>query len=88
MDEGRVGQGVGRERGRDADASSGPPTGLSSRWRCRQGSHTESVSAGLESITVPPADCLIAAVARRCGLLVCANDQDFERIPGLRRYQP
>ncbi len=36
--------------------------------------------------TVPPADCLIAAVAKRCGLLVCATDPHFELIPDLRRY--
>ena len=41
-----------------------------------------------KGITVPPADCLIAALARRRGLLLCANDPHFERIPDLRRYQP
>lgn len=41
-----------------------------------------------KGVTVPPADCLIAAVARRCRLLVCADDPHFEHIPGLRRYQP
>ena len=33
---------------------------------------------------VPPSDCLIAALAKRCGLAVCATDPHFERIPGLR----
>lgn len=41
-----------------------------------------------KGVTVPPADCLIAAVARRCRLLVCADAPHFEHIPGLRRYQP
>ncbi len=37
-----------------------------------------------KGITVPPSDCLIAALAKRCGLAVCATDPHFERIPGLR----
>ena len=36
-----------------------------------------------KGITVPPTDCLIAAVAKRCGLPVCATDPHFERIPDL-----
>ena len=39
-----------------------------------------------KGITVPPPDCLIAAVARRCGYLVCATDPHFEKIPGLQRF--
>ena len=42
--------------------------------------------AGLrgKGVTVPPSDCLIAAVARRCTFRVCATDPHFSRIPGLR----
>ena len=39
-----------------------------------------------KGIAVPPADCLIAALATRCGLRVCATDPQFERIPHLRLY--
>jgi predicted nucleic acid-binding protein len=39
-------------------------------------------------ITIPPSDCLIAAVAIRRKLLLYANDSDFDGIPGLRRYKP
>ena len=41
--------------------------------------------AGLrwKGVTVPAADCLIAAVARRCGLSVYATDPHFEHIPGI-----
>ena len=39
-----------------------------------------------KGITVPPPDCLIAAVAKRCGYLVCATDPHFEKIPGLRIF--
>jgi predicted nucleic acid-binding protein len=38
--------------------------------------------------TIPPTDCLIAAVALRRKLLLYANDTDFDDIPGLRRYKP
>lgn len=41
-----------------------------------------------KGITVPPADCLIAAVAKRCSIPVCATDPHFEHIPDLRRYHP
>ena len=40
-----------------------------------------------KGITVPPADCVIAAVARRCDLALCATDPHFDEIPGLRRYR-
>lgn len=40
-----------------------------------------------EGVTIPPTDCLIAAVALRRKLLLYANDSDFDHIPGLRRYQ-
>lgn len=39
-------------------------------------------------VTVPPSDCLIAAVAKRAGLQLYAVDPDFDSIPGLRRYTP
>ena len=38
--------------------------------------------------TIPPTDCLVAAVARRRALLLYANDADFDDIPGLSRYKP
>jgi hypothetical protein len=37
-------------------------------------------------ITIPPTDCLVAAVAVRRKLLLYANDSDFDHVPGLRRY--
>ena len=37
-----------------------------------------------QGVTVPPGDCLIAAVAKRCGMPVCATDPHFAEIPGLR----
>ena len=42
--------------------------------------------AGLrwKGVTVPPTDCLIAAVAKRCDLRVCATGPHFSRIPDLR----
>ena len=41
-----------------------------------------------KGITVPPSDCLIAALARRRGLKLYATDPDFDQIPDLRRYVP
>jgi len=41
-----------------------------------------------KGVTIPPTDCLIAAVALRRKLLLYANDADFDDIPGLQRYQP
>lgn len=38
--------------------------------------------------TVSPPDCLIAAVAQRCGFLLFATDPHFAKISDLRRYQP
>jgi predicted nucleic acid-binding protein len=35
-------------------------------------------------IMIPTSDCLVAAVARRCGLQVCASDPHVTHIPGLR----
>jgi hypothetical protein len=35
-------------------------------------------------VTVPPADCLIAAVAKRCDMPIGATDPHFSEIPGLR----
>ena len=42
--------------------------------------------AGLrwKGVTVPPSDCLIAAVAKRRHFRVCATDPHFSFIPGLR----
>ena len=37
-----------------------------------------------KGVTVAPPDCLIAALAKRCGLRLCATDPDFAKIPGLR----
>jgi predicted nucleic acid-binding protein len=39
-------------------------------------------------VTIPAADCLIAALAKRCGLTVCATDPHVALIPDLRRYHP
>lgn len=39
-------------------------------------------------VTIPPTDCLVAAVALRRTLLLYANDTDFDEIPGLKRYRP
>ncbi|MSO52328.1 MAG: VapC toxin family PIN domain ribonuclease [Acidobacterium sp.] len=41
-----------------------------------------------QGVTIPPTDCLMAAIAVRRKLLLYANDSDFDAIPGLRRYQP
>jgi predicted nucleic acid-binding protein len=38
--------------------------------------------------TIGAADCLIAALAKRCGFVVCATDPHFEHIPDLRLYNP
>lgn len=39
-------------------------------------------------VTIPPTDCLVAAVALRRQLLLYANDTDFDEIPDLKRYRP
>lgn len=39
-------------------------------------------------LTVPPSDCLIAALAQRCDMMIYAHDKDFERIPRLNLYFP
>ncbi len=41
-----------------------------------------------QGVSIPPTDCLMAAIAVRRKLLLYANDSDFDAIPGLRRYQP
>ena len=41
-----------------------------------------------KGITVPPADCLIAALAIRKKLTLYSNDSDFDQIPHLQRYKP
>jgi hypothetical protein len=38
--------------------------------------------------TLPPTDCLIAAIALRRKLLLYATDSDFDRVPHLQRYKP
>ncbi|MDA2936869.1 PIN domain nuclease [Acidobacteria bacterium AH-259-A15] len=38
--------------------------------------------------TVPPSDCLIAAVARRCKLKLYAQDEHFNEVSDLMHYQP
>ena len=38
--------------------------------------------------TIGAADCLIAALAKRCGFTVCATDPHFAHIPDLRLYNP
>jgi predicted nucleic acid-binding protein len=40
-----------------------------------------------KGVTVPPSDCLIAAVAKRRGLPLYATDPDFDRIPDLKRHR-
>ena len=37
-----------------------------------------------QGVTVPPADCLIAAVAMRSSLVLCSPDAHFGRMPGLQ----
>ncbi len=39
-----------------------------------------------KGITLPPSDCLIAAVAMRRGLPLYSTDPDFDHITQLRRY--
>ena len=39
-------------------------------------------------ITIPPTDCLIAAIAIRRNLQFFARDSDFDHIRPLRRYSP
>ena len=39
-----------------------------------------------KGLTIPPTDCLIAAVAIRRKLQLLAHDDDFDRIPDLQRY--
>ncbi len=39
-----------------------------------------------KGITVPPSDCLIAAVAKRRGLPLYATDPDFNHVPDLKRH--
>jgi len=39
-----------------------------------------------KGITIPPSDCLIAAVAIRQNLLLYASDTDFDRIPQVQSY--
>jgi predicted nucleic acid-binding protein len=36
-----------------------------------------------QGVTVPPADCVIAAVAIRCGATLCSPDAHFARMTGL-----
>jgi predicted nucleic acid-binding protein len=41
-----------------------------------------------KGVTVPPSDCLIAAIAIRLNLSLYSHDPDFERIPNLNHYTP
>lgn len=41
-----------------------------------------------KGVTIPPSDCLIAAVALRCQLPLFASDRDFRHVPGLELYDP
>lgn len=41
-----------------------------------------------KGITIPPTDCLIAAIAIRRKLAIYSHDSDFDHIPGLQRYKP
>ncbi len=38
-------------------------------------------------ITVPPSDCLIAAVARRCRIPIYASDSHFNKIPQVTLFE-
>jgi predicted nucleic acid-binding protein len=40
-----------------------------------------------KGITVPPSDCLIAAVATRRGFALYATDPDFDHVPDLKRHR-
>jgi predicted nucleic acid-binding protein len=39
-----------------------------------------------KGVTVPTSDCLIAAVAQRCDVAVCATDPHFSSMPGLKLF--
>src|SRR5436190_540022 len=39
-----------------------------------------------KGITIPPSDCLIAALAHRLNVPIYTRDPDFDRIPNLLRY--
>jgi predicted nucleic acid-binding protein len=41
-----------------------------------------------KGVTVPASDCLIAAVARRCGMRIASTDPHFASIPDVRLVQP
>ena len=51
--------------------------------------HAARIFSGLrwKGITIPPTDCLIAALAKRLNLTVYAHDPDFDLIPLLLRYR-
>ena len=40
-----------------------------------------------KGVTVPPSDCLIAAVAKRCELAICAPDPHFRQIPDIQLFE-
>lgn len=40
-----------------------------------------------KGVTVPPSDCLIAAVSKRCGLAICATDPHFRQIPDMQLFE-
>lgn len=41
-----------------------------------------------KGVTLPPSDCLIAAVAKRCQLSIYTSDPDFSMIPQLELFKP
>ena len=54
--------------------------------RFRRGRPPVSPRLRWKGTTIPAADCLIAAVAKRCDLRVCTIDPHFERVPRLKLY--
>ena len=40
-----------------------------------------------KGITIPPTDCLVAALAKRLNLRLYTHDSDFDEIPHLSRYR-
>jgi len=66
-----------------------------SLWHAEVETHADFVEAARvfarlrwRGVTLPPTDCLVAAVALRRKLLLYANDTDFDQVPGLKRYRP
>jgi predicted nucleic acid-binding protein len=40
-----------------------------------------------KGVTIPPSDCLIAAIAKRLNMPVYSTDADFDSIPNLPRFR-